>query len=198
MKTIPNPLARRLRRGVLVSTLAALAGAAGCEDPFKITAQYPNVDVTFELWALDGAPAAYPTAVLVPQATAVRLDAAGSFDLAFDIDSTGRAVVLPVGTVVSPIAGTRTVEFQRGVGTYNTIVEAPKTGWQADSSLTVNEGQSFLVKVNTLYCQYDFQQVVYAKFIVDSVIPAERRMKISARINPNCGFRSFLSGVPEF
>ena len=62
----------------------------------------------------------------------------------------------------------------------------------------MNEGQSFLVKVNTLYCQYDLQQVVYAKFLVDSVIPAERRMKISARINPNCGFRSFLSGVPEF
>jgi hypothetical protein len=106
--------------------------------------------------------------------------------------------VLPVGTVVSPISGTRVVEFQRGTGTYNTIVEAPKTGWQADSTLTVNEGQSFLVKVNTLYCQYDLQQVVYAKFVVDSVIPAERRMKISARINPNCGFRSFLSGVPEF
>ncbi|MBP7548866.1 MAG: hypothetical protein KA761_01155 [Gemmatimonadaceae bacterium] len=198
MTTFPNHLARRLRRGLLVSTLAVLAGAVACDDPFKITAQYPNVDVTFELWALDGAPASYPTAVLVPQATAVRLDAAGSFDLAFDIDASGRVTVLPVGTVVSPISGTRVVEFQRGTGTYNTIVEAPKAGWQADSTLTVNEGQSFLVKVNTLYCQYDLQQVVYAKFVVDSVIPAERRMKISARINPNCGFRSFLSGVPEF
>ena len=122
--TIPIDLARRLRRGFLGSTLALLAGAVACDDPFKITAQYPNVDVTFELWALDGAPASYPTAVLVPQATAVRLDAAGSFDLAFDIDASGRVTVLPVGTVVSPIAGTRTVEFQRGVGTYNTIVEA--------------------------------------------------------------------------
>jgi hypothetical protein len=69
--TFPNHLARRLRRGLLVSTLAVLAGAVACDDPFKITAQYPNVDVTFELWALDGAPASYPTAVLVPQATAV-------------------------------------------------------------------------------------------------------------------------------
>jgi hypothetical protein len=138
------------------------------------------------------------SALLVPQATAVRLDAAGSFDLAFDIDPDGRVRVLPVGTVVSPIAGTRTIEFQRATTTYNTIVEAPKNGWQADSVLTVNEGQAFLVRVNTLYCQYDLQQVVYAKFIVDSVIPAERRMKISSRINPNCGFRSFLSGVPEF
>lgn len=197
--TMPKHPARRLRRGLLAVLLLATAGAAACEDPFKITAQNPNIDSSFELWALNGgAPAAFPTAVLVPQASAVRLDAAGSFDLAFDIDPTGRVRVLPVGSVVAPIAGTREVQFQRADGPFNTVIEAPKTGWTSDSVLVVNEGQMFLVKVNTLYCQYDLQQFVYAKFVVDSVIPAEHRMKLSARINPNCGFRSFLTGIPEF
>ncbi len=198
MHTLLKPSARRLRRGLLFVAVAALAGASACEDPFKRTASSPNLDNTFEFWALSGTPAAYPSALLVPQATAVRLDAAGSFDIAFDIDDDGRLKVYPVGSVVSPIAGTRAVEFQRSAGPYNAIAEAPRNGWTADSVLTVNEGQMFLVKVTTLFCQYDLQQVVYGKFLVDSVIPAERRIKISARINPNCGFRSLLSGVPEF
>ncbi len=197
MTLLKHPV-RHLRRGLLAVVLGALAGTAACDDPFKITADSPNIDASFELWAMSGSPAAYPAGILVPQASVVRLDAAGSFDLAFDIDADGRLIVYPVGTVVSPIAGTRAIEFQRGVGAYNAIVEAPRTGWQADSSLTVNEGQAFLVKVTTLFCQYDFQQQVYAKFFVDSVIPAERRIKLSGRVNPNCGFRSLLSGVPEF
>lgn len=196
--TLPMPSLRHLRRGLPFAAITALVAATACQDPFQRRASSPNVDTTFELWALSGTPAAFPTALLVPQATAVRLDAGGSFDIAFDIDADGRVKVYPIGSIVSPIAGSRAVEFQRGVGPYNTIVEAPRTGWVADSVLTLNEGQTFLAKVTTQFCQYDIQQVIYAKFIVDSVIPAERRMKISARINPNCGFRSLLSGVPEF
>lgn len=189
---------RRLRPRLLAVLLGALAGTTACDDPFKLTASTPNIDQSFELWAMTGSPASFPAGILVPQATAVRLDAAGSFDLAFDIDGDGRLRVYPVGTVVSPIAGTRDVEFQRGVGAYNAIVEAPRAGWTKDSVLTVNEGQAFLVKVTTLFCQNSFQQQVYAKFIVDSVIPADRRIKLSGRVNPNCGFRSLLSGIPEF
>lgn len=198
MTTSLNSLVRRPRRALLALLLGALGGTAACDDPFKITADSPNIDASFELWAMSGSPAAYPSGILVPQASEVRLDAAGSFDLAFDIDADGRLLVYPVSAVVSPIAGTRTVEFQRGVGAYNAIVEAPRTGWQADSVLTVNEGQAFLVKVTTLFCQYSYQQQVYAKFYVDSVIPAERRIKLAGRVNPNCGFRSLLSGIPEF
>lgn len=198
MKTSSNQLVRRLRPRLLVALLGALVGTAACDDPFQITASTPNIDQSFEIWAMTGSPAAYPAGILVPQAAAVRLDAAGSFDLAFDIDADGRLLVYPVGTVVSPIEGTRDVEFQRGVGTYNAIVEAPRTGWTKDSVLTVNEGQAFLVKVTTLFCRNSFQQQVYAKFIVDSVVTADRRIKLSGRVNPNCGFRSLLSGIPGF
>lgn len=197
MITLPLSFAPRPRRALLV-VLATAFLAVACEDPFKVTASNPNIDATFELWALSGSPAAYPSGLLVPQATAVRLDAAGSFDLAFDIDPDGRVLVYPVSSVVSPLAGSRTIAFQRAPGIYNAIVEAPKAGWTSDTVFTVNEGQSFFAKVTTLYCQYDLRQDIYAKFIVDSVITAERRIKLSARVNPNCGFRSLLSGIPEF
>ena len=191
----------RARRGLLVLTLAGLAGIAACEDPFTPQAAGPNIDQSFELWALTGTPVSYPSAVVVASSFgpfALRLDASGSFDLAFDIDTTGRLVVYPVSSIVAPVSGTREVQFLRGVGPYNTIVEAPRTGWTSDTVLVVNEGQTFLVKVTTLVCQYDIRQQVYAKFAVDSILVADRRIKLSARINPNCGFRSLLSGVPEF
>lgn len=182
----------------LVALLAVILGAVACEDPFKLTARSVNIDATFEVWAMSGSPASYPSGLLVPQASVVRLDAAGSFDIAFDIDPDGRLMVLPVSSVVSPIAGTRLIGFQRGLGVYNALVEAPKSGWLNDTLFLVNEGQSFFVKVATQFCQFDLRQDIYAKFYVDSVLPAQRRIKLSARVNPNCGFRALTSGIPEF
>lgn len=201
MKNTPRPArrARRLPFRCRVGAALALGAAlAACDDPFQLTASRPNIDESFEVWAITGSPASYPAGILVPQAAAVPLDAAGTFDLAFDIDADGRLMVYPTSAIVSPLTGARLVEFQRITGSFTGTAEAPRTGWTADSVLLVNPGQGFLVKVRTLFCQFDFRQEVYAKFFVDSVIPAERRIKLGARINPNCGFRSLLSGVPEF
>lgn len=183
-------------------TLAALvAGAlavAACEDPFEERAQFPNRDVPLETWAITGTPASYPTALLVPQHTVVRPDAAGSFDLAFDIDEDGRLLVIPVSKVVVALGGDRTIGLLRATAPYSAIADAPRTGWLFDTTLVVNPGSAFLVKVQTLYCQFDFRQDIYAKIFVDSVIPEERRAKLSMRVNPNCGFRSFVTGIPEY
>lgn len=199
-----NQPVRRMRRGVLLAVLALVGGAAACEDPFEITANYPNIDQSLEVWAITGSPASYPSGILMvapglPRASAARLDASGSlFDIAFDIDTLGRLRVLPVGSVVAPITGTRVIQFQRPTQTYTAIAEAPRTGWTADSVLLVGQGQSFLVRVSTQYCQFDIRQDIYAKFYVDSIVPEDRRIKLRGRINPNCGFRSFLDGFPEF
>ena len=44
----------------------------------------------------------------------------------------------------------------------------------------------------------DVFAIISTKFRIDSILPAERRMRIAGRINPNCGFRSLQTGVPEF
>jgi hypothetical protein len=176
-----------------------MAGLIACgPDPFAVVAQDPNADVSIEVWALTGAPTNFPTVHLVPQRITTRPDAAASFDLAFDIDADGRLLVLPVSKVVTPLAGNRTVGIVRTSDIYNTIVEAPRTGWIYDSILSVNVGQTFIVRVQTQFCSVSQSSEVYAKYLVDSVFPAERRIRLSGRVNPNCGFRSFLSGIPEF
>lgn len=191
--------APRARRAGLLVALVGLAGLIGCgPDPFAVLAQDANADVSIEVWALTGAPTNFPTVHLVPQRITTRPDAAASFDIAFDIDADGRLLVLPVNKVVTPLSGNRRIGIVRSSEIYNTIVEAPRDGWVYDSILAVNVGQTFIVRVQTQFCSTSQDSEVYAKYLVDSVIPAERRIRLSGRVNPNCGFRSFLTGIPEF
>lgn len=190
--------APRGRAASLVAALAIVLVAGACEDPFQLRANRPTTDVSLEAWAITGTSPTLPSVLLVPVSTMTRPDAAGTFDLAFDIDANGRAVVLPVGSVVLSIAGQRPIGFLRTTQAYDAILEAPRTGWTNDSTLVLSAGDIFLVRVQTSFCQFDFRQEVYAKFRIDSIIPAERRMRIGGRINPNCGFRSLQTGVPEF
>lgn len=176
-----------------------MAGLLACgPDPFAVLAQDATADVSIEVWALTGAPTNFPTVHLVPQRITTRPDAAGSFDIGFDIDAEGRLLVLPVNEIVTPLSGNRRIGIVRTAEVYNTIVEAPRNGWVYDSILPVNVGQTFIVRVQTQFCSASQSNEVYAKYYVDSVLPAERRIRLSGRVNPNCGFRSFLSGIPEF
>lgn len=187
------------RTRTLAALLATVLLAGACEDPFPEPELRTNLDVPLlEAWAMTGSSPALPTAMAVPVHTVIRTDAAGSFDIAFDIDADGRLRVIPVSLVVTPLTGTRAVGLQAGVGNYTTIVEAPRDGWVFDSVLTVNPGGSFLVKAQTAFCRGDFRPDIYAKFYVDSVLPAERRIRISTRVNPNCGYRQLSAGVPTF
>lgn len=187
-----------LRIRALSALCLAAVSVAACDDPFEQVASRPTVNVVLDGWALTGAPASYPTALEVPNYSMLRADGAGTFDIAFDIDADGRLVVLPVSKVVSALGGDRTIGLLPGAGTYSTILEAPRIGWRYDSVLVVPPGATFLVRVQTRFCQFDFRQDIYAKFYVDSVIPEERRYRLLGRVNPNCGYRSLNEGVPEF
>ncbi len=180
--------------------IAALVGGGltACDDPFQLQAQFPNIDRSFELWAVTGTSATYPSAVIVTTASVSQLDAAGSFDFAVDIDADGRLVILPVSKIVQPLIGSRVTAMQRSSTPFTQIVEAPRDGWLPDTTLLVNPGGVFLVKVNSLACQFTQTPDLYAKFVVDSIDRVERRVLLSARVNPNCGFRSLAAGLPEF
>lgn len=189
---------RARRRAALVVAIVA-AAVLGCgPDPFAPVADGPTVDTNFQIWALTGAPVPYPTALAVPQRATVRLDPGGSFDLAFDITPSGTLQVLPVGKVLAPISGTRPIGVIVSTEPYLQVTSAPRSGWAVDSIIELTVGQTFLVQVTTQFCQFESRQVIYAKFNVDSILPAERRARLSGRVNPNCGFRSFADGTPEF
>ena len=188
----------QFRRAISLVTALLVVGAVACEDPFEPTADFSTVETTYEIWALTGSPTAFPTVLLVPQRLVVRPDAAGSFDLGFDIDLTGRLVVHPVTKVVEALGGPRSIGIIRATDAYDSVTAAPRTGWALDSTFTFDVGETFVVRVETLFCSGTLFREVYAKYRVDSLIPAERRIKLTGRVNPNCGFRSFATGIPTF
>lgn len=186
-------------RRVLASVgTVLLVGASACDDPFEPKATLSVSDASHVVWAISGTPTTYPTALLVAQRLVVRADPAGSFDLAFDITGTGQVQILPVDHVLSPLSGPRPVDFIVATLPFAGVESAPRLGWLTDTTLTLDVGDTFLVRAQTLYCAGDFNSVVYAKYHVDSVFPAERRIRLTARVNPNCGFRSFATGIPTF
>lgn len=191
--------ARRARLAVVALIWAIAASAAACgDDPFAPKAETEVVNTVFDVWALTGSPTNFPTVIFVPQRFAARPDAAGSFDLGFDIDGSGRVQVLPVARVITPLTSRRTVGITLPGTAYADIEAAPRNGWVYDSIVTVDTGQAFVVRVQTQYCALQLRQEVYAKYVVDSVFPADRRIRVRGRVNPNCGFRSFGDGVPTF
>ena len=192
-------LTRHRRPGALHAALVLTLVAAGaCEDPFKLEADRETDPLAFEVWALNGAPDEYPTVLNVPSATLLRPDASGSFDIAFDVDVDGKLLVIPMRLVVTPLTGAHAVHFIEAAAMFEQILSAPTSGWENDSTIALDEGGVFLVRVFAAQCQLQLRQYVYAKFVVDSIIPAERRARLRGRLNPNCGFRSFLEGIPEF
>ncbi len=188
-----------LRRRLLAPLALVAAAALGCgPDPFAPIANNEVVPTFFNLWAVTGSPTPYPTAFVVASNAPVRLEPSGAFDFAIDITPAGKLQVLPMSKVITPISGARTLGLQVAVDSYPAVTEAPRTGWVADTTLELDVGQTFLVRVVSQLCQFQGQPVVFAKFRVDSINVAERRAFFIGRINPNCGFRSFADGIPEF
>src|SRR5258706_7984992 len=79
----------------LTLLLLACSLAAACGNPNGLTAYISNTPDTVSLYALSGTPVALPSGYSIPARSAVRTDAASSFDFAFDIDTAGRALLLP-------------------------------------------------------------------------------------------------------
>lgn len=198
MHTLKLPF-RRARRPVLrLSILAALAVAiAACgSDPFAMKASYGTEPFTFSLYALSGTgPANAPAALDLQTHAAVKVDGTFGFDLAFDLDRTGKIVLIPQRLVGTPLAGARIVSMQRISGTYESVLEAPQRNWVLDSTFTVAVGEVVGVKLTSSSCVYQLSQDMYAKLVVDSV---KTGGLIFGRgvIDPNCGFRSFETGIP--
>lgn len=182
----------------LISATAAVVGVA-CGDLTGVPASLPTLSDSTVVYAINGAPPGAPTALHVYAGQLFSADATFLFDVAFDIDASGHAVVLPQRAVASGLAATHTVGLQAATGTFESITRAPNTGYRADTALVATPGVPVLVQSqdpNT--CGVSLTgTVLYAKIVIRSVNPATRQMVVQFTTDPNCGFRSFLPGIPK-
>jgi hypothetical protein len=191
---------RMKARLALLAAMFVVAGLNACGDPTNLQANIPTTVDTLSLFALSGTPPTYPSGIAIVSRQPVRVDGFAVFDVAFDINAAGQAVISPVKLVVITPGGSRPVGLLKVPGTFETVLEAPKSGYELDSSLVLAPGE--VVAIQTAHnasgdlCQFAINPNIYAKIAVDSVVLASRTLFLRMGLDLNCGFRSFADGIP--
>lgn len=183
-----------------VALLAAVAVSA-CSDSLGLKATQGNETDSFLVYALTGTPASYPTTYIAAARNVGVIDGGGNFDVAFDIDAQGKVVIYPMRLVVSPITPFRDVGLLKGTGAFDAISRAPSTGYLTDKSITLAPGEVAILQTprntGTGACLYGISPYIFAKIGIDSVDLGDRSIFFKSTVNPNCGFYSFKTGIPE-
>ena len=177
---------------VVVVALAVLAVACGA--PTKPKATYANALSSYSLYAFTGAPVNAATAISF-LGGAARADASFAFDVAFDLDASGRPIVYPVRAIASDLAGSvKRVGLQVVPGAFETVLQVPATGYDTLAARSVNVGDVIAVELLDLTsCIYSLGgQMLYAKLTVDSVNASARKLYARTVLDPNCGYRSVV------
>ena len=188
----------RLPRVALVAVVALATLAVACGDLTRPKASTPNLQLDYSVYALTGTPVGVTNAINFFAGPA-RVDPAFSFDVALDLDSTGKILVYPVRAVAGPLAGTipTRVGLQKVTGPFESVRSAPNSGlYDTITVQPITTGQvvtAEIIQQTSLACVYSLQgSAMYAKFVVDSVDMTKRRLFVRHVVDGNCGFRSLV------
>lgn len=177
------------------AAVAALAVAViACGDPTLPKATFTSQARTFTLYSLTGTPASVPNALLFLSG-ATRANSDFNFDIAFDIDAGGKAVVYPVRALASALAAPqKRVGLQTVGGTFESVREVPAAGYDTVKALTVGAGAVVAVEIRDQTSCFSSlrSQFLYAKLVVDSISTSTRRVFIRTVFDPNCGYRTVV------
>ena len=186
-------------RKFALALVASASVLTACGDSQLLQASLPTVQDAYIVFALTGTPAAYPSGLNTYVRSAVRVDGNANFDVAFDIDSSGHAILYPVQKIVSSLSSARHVGLRKVAGTFENVTLAP-SGTYADSTIVASEGDIVIVQAARNgtgdACQFDISPYIYTKMLVDSIAVDTRTIVLQTVLDPNCGFRSFESGIP--
>jgi hypothetical protein len=187
-------------RLALLAAMFVVVGLSACGNPTSLRASLPTSVDSLSVFALSGTPPTYPSGIAILSRQPVRVDGFASFDVALDINAAGNAVIYPVKLVVSSPGGSRPVGLLKLTAAFDSLLDAPKTGYEADSSLVMAPGEVVVVQsahnISGDLCQFAINPNIYAKIAVDSINLASRTLYLRLGLDPNCGFRSFVTGIP--
>ena len=186
-------------RLALLATVSGVVVLNACGDPTNLRATIPTFVDTLSVFALTGTPPSYPSGVSIVGRQVVRVDGFANFDVAFDIDAAGSAVIYPVKFIVAA-GGSRPVGLLKVPAPFDAVVEAPSTGFDTDAPIVFGAGETIVIQsahnASQDVCQFALSPYIYAKIAVDSINAASRTLYLRMGLDPNCGFRSFATGIP--
>jgi hypothetical protein len=120
------------------------------------------------------------------------------FDLVFDIDNTGKVVLIPVSKIaICPLTRRCQVGLQIVTdSSFDQLTKARSKGYAYDTLVTVGTGVPVYIVAKAGACASDlYSNDMYAKLVVDSVRTTDRSVFFRIVTDPNCGFRSLVPGV---
>lgn len=190
------PFARRRR--FLAGALAVLSIAA-CKEFTSVDASYANITDSQTLYALNGSPPGSANAVNLFSGAVFRADQRFGYDIAFDIDATGRVLIIPSKALATSFSGPYSVGLQTVPGSFEALLEAPTDGYRVDTALVVAKGGVVAIESHDLgTCAAAIKGNSYfSKLVVTDVDPVSRKIDVTITVNRNCGFRSFAAGIPR-
>ncbi|HJR63965.1 MAG TPA: hypothetical protein VJ803_09690 [Gemmatimonadaceae bacterium] len=173
--------------------IAGIAALSACGDPTNIDATFETVEDTLTVFAFTGTPINVPTALNTLEHIVVRAEAGTNFDVVFDIDAGGQALILPPRVV----SGIGNAAVTRSDVAYDALLLAPTTGYVENEQVPIDPGDVIVVRSVAGACVGRINQFIYSKLAIDSVNLGNRTIHFRMRVNPNCGFRSFAPGIPR-
>jgi hypothetical protein len=187
-----------LRLLTVGSLVAAAAAVSACSDPLRPTATLPTLNDTVTVYTLNTVIAGAPNALILFDGAATRADASFIFDIAFDIDASGKVVLYPPRKLAG-LGGGHQVGYQVMTGSFEAIKEAPESGYARDTVLTLSPGTPITIEVaDQSNCSsfFAFSPFIYSKLVVTGVDTAARKITLAYTVDRNCGFRSLETGIP--
>ncbi|MBL8981627.1 MAG: hypothetical protein JNL26_05555 [Gemmatimonadetes bacterium] len=198
-----SAMKKRARLVVLGGVFLGVAGTSGCDDPFGLNATIETRRDTLVAYAMTGTPSSFVSGFNAATGALVKIGPDIGFDVAFDLQTDGKVRVIPA-RLISQVkqsfgiaSPTQQVGLLTPTGTFESINRAPQSGFKRDTAAVVTPGQTVVVEVASDACQFSLASILYAKLVVDSVNTSSRQIYFRTVRNPNCGFRSFLPGVPK-
>ena len=192
---MPSISLRPFRFGLFVPVVAA-AVLSGCGNPLALPpAQFENRVDTVTLYALRETAIGTPSGFDVVGRRASRTDLAQPFDFAFDIDSTGAAVLLPAASL--GVSGNAGMALQDT--TFEGLTEVPTVEFTTDRAVAIAAGNVLVIRSrpSSDFCSLLGSLPRYGKLRVLGLDPTARTMTFEAVINVNCGYRNLEPGFPE-
>ena len=192
-----------IRRRIVVFLAALATPLAACQDLASPKAYTDTIADTLHATAFTGTPTGARSALglysgrTFPAAPFVFApDGSLDFDLVFDIDASGKPVLIPVSKIA---ICTRTCQVGLQVVTdssYDQLTKARSKGYTYDTQITLDIGRPVYIVAKATGCASDlYSNDMYAKLVVDSVHAGDRSIFFRIVTDPNCGFRSLVPGV---
>jgi hypothetical protein len=182
--------ARLLLAGAVVPFVSA------CGEPTRLPPLTSVISDTLTVYALTGTDISFPNALNVGSLVVLRISGVFDYEIAFDIDGAGNAVIIPAALLAAQEVGIRRVGLQKVEESFDELTSAPRTGYVYEQKLVVAPGEAVAIEAG-VPCPYPYPQVIFSKLVVDSVNVTNRAIHFHAVTDPSCGFRSFLPGLPK-